>query len=162
MGVDGCAVNGHHLHPPRVTNAVLAIRNATWKQRREFAVSLLLATACEAMIRWRRLPDLAKTYGLRLSPASDELEPVEAIVLPEWAVERLRITRRVMRNWPVDGACLRHALVAGHHPIPRLLGAVLLGRLHREPDRRHHVPASVGTEVDEEIVERGDHVGSGR
>ena len=82
-------------------------------ERREYAVSLVLATACEAMIRWRRLPDLARTFGLRLSPASDELEPVEAVVLPEWAVERLRITRRVMRNWPVDGACLRHALVAG-------------------------------------------------
>ena len=27
---------------------------------------------------------------------------------------RLRITRRVMRNWPGDGMCLRQALVAGH------------------------------------------------
>ena len=38
--------------------------------------------------------------------------PLES--LPPWAIMRLRMVRRVMRNWPVEGVCLRHTLVAGH------------------------------------------------
>ena len=108
------------------------MRAASWSDRREFAVNVALATACEAMIRWRRLPHLASTFGVSLSPKSDELEPADDVVLPGWAIERLRITRRVMRNWPVDGACLRHALVAGQRI--RSLDPVLVVGVARADD----------------------------
>ena len=73
-----------------------------------------LAMWCESLIRWRPLPELARRFKVGMGPES--LVPADASLesLPGWAIMRLRMVRRVMRNWPVDGVCLRHTLVAGH------------------------------------------------
>ena len=96
-----------------ITKAVESFAAMSWPERRELVVVVLLAAACEAMVRWRPLSSLAATFGVALAERTDHpADPMTS--LPEWARMRLRITRRVMRNWPVDGVCLRHALVAGH------------------------------------------------
>lgn len=46
---------------------------------------------------------------------------------------RLRIARRVMRNWPVEGVCLRHALVAGHR-VSDLNPTLRIGVARTAPD----------------------------
>ena len=95
---DGCARSGSSPGP----------RDESWSSFSSLAVW------CEALVRWRPLPELARRFRVGLGsdgPLAVET-PLES--LPPWATTRLRIARRVMRNWPVDGVCLRHTLIAGH------------------------------------------------
>ena len=96
----------------RMTSGLGEFVRMPWGDRGELVTVVALALLCESLIRWRPLPALAHMFSVRLGPPDTEpLEPLQT--LPEWALVRLRMTRRVMRNWPLDGVCLRHALVAG-------------------------------------------------
>lgn len=101
-------------HIARIRRHATALRTWTWAERRELAVVAILAVWCEVLIRWRPLPELARRFNVKLEAGPPTASDVPLEVLPPWALMRLRMVRRVMRNWPVDGVCLRHALVAGH------------------------------------------------
>ena len=115
---------------PDVTNGMLrfgswfrVIRSWSRAQRREMLIVLILATICEATIRFRTLPAMARTFGVGFESDAGAQLPEPVMSLDDCARMRLLMVRAVMRNWPVDGACLRHALVAGHRI--RRLGPVL-------------------------------------
>lgn len=86
----------------------------------------MLACVTEVAVRTVPLPMLSSVYGVSfglVGPAAAGAPSLED--LPAWAVRRLRVVVRVMRRWPVQGECLRHALVAGQrvralHPELRL------------------------------------------
>lgn len=73
----------------------------------------MLALACVTEVAVRRvsLVRVARLYGVAFGAAAQSCEPQDG--LPAWATRRLRVVRRVMGRWPVEGACLREALVAG-------------------------------------------------
>jgi hypothetical protein len=97
--------------PVRWTRLFLQL---TWVEQRELIVVICLAVWCETLVRWRPLPELARRFKVGLGSNDSTLEDKPLESLPPWAIMRLRMVRRVMRNWPVEGVCLRHTLVAGH------------------------------------------------
>lgn len=101
-------------HIARLRRHAHTLRQSSWVERREFVVVAALAMWCELLIRWRPLPELARRFDVKLEAGPAAAPDVPLELLPPWALMRLRMVRRVMRNWPVDGVCLRHALVAGH------------------------------------------------
>lgn len=86
-------------------------RPASWATRLEYLKVLALACVTEVVVRRVSLTRVARFYGVAFGAPARAMEPLED--LPAWAVRRLRIVVRVMRRWPVQGECLRHALVAG-------------------------------------------------
>jgi len=78
---------------------------------------LVVIVLVELMIRWVRLPRLARMLGLSvsLSPSSPGAVRLPLKDLPPSARRQLRCTRRIADRWPFSrGPCLRRALVAGH------------------------------------------------
>lgn len=78
---------------------------------------LVVIVLVELMIRWVRLPRLARMLGLEVSLASSSPGAVRLPLkdLSPNARRQLRCTRRVADRWPFSrGPCLRRALVAGH------------------------------------------------
>lgn len=71
----------------------------------------------EALIRWVRLPRLARLLGVRvdLGPARPDAEPLTISQLPSLARRQVRCAHRVTDAWPFSrGPCLRRSLVVGH------------------------------------------------
>jgi hypothetical protein len=104
------------------------------------ALSILLRV--ELVIRWSRLPRLARQLGVALAPgaapnlagASPEvLAPAPASTLPREVVRARRCVGRVMAVWPLGaGPCLRESLTLGalirqYDPVLRL-GVARRGR----------------------------------
>lgn len=81
----------------------------------EYAVVVVLAGLAEVGLRVLPLRQLARLFRVGYSTAtrSSDSSQAAALQLPSWAVTRLRQVNAVMHHWPVDGACLRHSLVAG-------------------------------------------------
>lgn len=94
-------------------NVFRGVLHASWRDRWTIAGIVCVATWCECQIRWAPLPVLARRFGVRLGGAGDDDVADGLPDLPLWARRRLRLTRRVMRHWPVSGVCLRYSLVAG-------------------------------------------------
>lgn len=84
---------------------------ASWSTRVEYLKVLALACVTEVVVRRVPLARLARLYGVAFVPGPRAVAPPDE--LPAWAARRLRIVGRVMGRWPVEGTCLRHALVAG-------------------------------------------------
>ena len=99
--------------PRRIAAAIRAVVTMSWPERREVVVVCFVALTCECTIRSLSLPQLARLFRVHLveDPTYGAVDDLD--LLPEWARARLRVARRVMRNWPVEGVCLRHSLVAG-------------------------------------------------
>ena len=72
---------------------------------------LFFAVLAEACLRVMPLRRTAKLFGVGLGALSAEAAASEPV--PAWALARLRVVALVMRRWPVDGTCLREALVSG-------------------------------------------------
>ncbi len=87
-------------------------RQASWTTGLEYLKVLALAGITEVALRRVPLGRLARLHGVAFAAAPTSGEPLDE--LPAWAAHRLRVVGRVMGRWPVDGTCLRHALVAGH------------------------------------------------
>lgn len=86
----------------------------SWGEIREELIIGLLAIAAEIAIRTVTLDRAIAMFGLRADVTTREHPTAEPAELPRWATDRLRKVNHVMRRWPVDGECLRQALVAGH------------------------------------------------
>lgn len=85
----------------------------SWEQRREYLVVVLLACGGEMALRLLPLRRTVRLFRFDLDSSRRAVAPpIE--VLPAWAIQRIRVVRVVMRRWPVDGVCLRDALVTGH------------------------------------------------
>jgi len=86
------------------------VRSMSWSDRAEHVHVTALAAAAELCVRLLPVARSAQLFGVRLVAGES---PTMMAELPPWAVGRLRVVRRVMRHWPVDGTCLRESLVAG-------------------------------------------------
>lgn len=99
--------------PGAAWRALRMAHSASWSSRLEYVKVALLACVTELAVRWVPLVRLARLYGVTLAGGQAPDRPGPVTELPPWAVRRLRVVERFMRRWPVDGACLRQALVAG-------------------------------------------------
>lgn len=118
---------------PRLESWLRVVRGWSWAERREFLTVVMLAIGCEATIRFRTLPAMARAFGVALESDAHTKAPEPMTSLDDDARMRLLMVRTVMRNWPVDGACLRHALVAGHR-IRRLGPTLKVGVVRNTDD----------------------------
>ena len=92
------------------------------------------AAVVEALLRTRRLPDVARLLGVGLawSTAGTGAPFVPGVV----EQRHMRCARRVMRHWRLaNGPCLREALVVGH--LLRRHRPVLVVGVAREPTVAH-------------------------
>ncbi len=87
-------------------------RRASAAMRREYAIVFCLACLSEIAVRTLSLKRAAALLRVDLHSAQELQEPLED--LPAWAVDRYRVVNHLMRNWPVDGVCLRQSLVLGN------------------------------------------------
>ena len=133
-----------------------AIVKMTWAERRELLIVIATALRCEVVIRRWSLPRLSQSFGIALEHPGAEAIQRTAVALPQWATMRLRIVRRVMRHWPVDGVCLRHTLVAGQR-ISSLEPVLRIGVAATDPGL---VSAHAWLEIDGHSldVESGDYL----
>jgi hypothetical protein len=121
----------------------------SWKVRKEYATVLALSVVAEIGVRVVPLHQLAKVFRVRLFEQVDETRSVPLVALPEWAKQRLRVVGSVMRKWPVDGACLRKSLVAGHR-IRSMDPALKVGVMRRDGSVAAHAWLEVqGRSLDE-------------
>jgi hypothetical protein len=85
--------------------------HASWSTRLEYLKVLAVASVTEVALRRVPLVRLARLYGVTFVAEPPAVAPLDDV--PAWAARRLRVVGRVMGRWPVNGTCLRHALVAG-------------------------------------------------
>ena len=139
-----------------VGRAWRGVAKMTWAERRELLIVIASALRCEFVIRRWSLPRLSQSFGIALEHPCPEAAQLTVATLPPWATIRLRIVRRVMRHWPVDGVCLRHTLVAGQR-ISSLEPVLRIGVAATDPGL---VSAHAWLEIDGHSldVESGDYL----
>lgn len=109
---------------PQVGRFIRAVPLREWPA---ILMALLVAVLIEVGLRLMRLPTLARLAGAPLQmdgPADFDDQPMRARFVGKQA-RRVSAVQRVMRHWPVDGNCLRQALVLGNrlrrdHPQLRI------------------------------------------
>ncbi|UFU02400.1 lasso peptide biosynthesis B2 protein [Ruania suaedae] len=74
----------------------------------------LCACAVEVCLRTLPLPRTARIFGVSLRTTGGSTVAPRQAVLGRRGRLQARAVQRVMRHWPFDDTCLRHALVAGH------------------------------------------------
>lgn len=99
--------------PGAAWRGIRRVGPSSWSTRLEYTTVVILACGTEVAVRTVPLAVLARLYGVTFGPALDEEADAPLEELTAWAVRRFRVVSRVMRRWPVQGECLRHALVAG-------------------------------------------------
>ncbi|MDQ3462689.1 MAG: lasso peptide biosynthesis B2 protein [Actinomycetota bacterium] len=92
--------------------------------RYEYATVLALAGVAEVALRFVPLRKIARLYRVSFDARAAAGPPLDA--LPPWAATRVRVVRVVMGKWPIEGVCLREALVTGQR-LRRLRPALKLG-----------------------------------
>ncbi len=103
--------------------------------RYEYATVLVLSCVAEVALRLAPLTRIAALFRVSLDSGAAVGMPLE--VLPPWAASRVRVVRVVMRKWPVDGVCLRDALVTGQR-LRRLRPTLKLGVARSEAGLAAH------------------------
>jgi hypothetical protein len=103
---------------------IASFKEWTWREIVQVPIVVGLGLVAEVAVRALPLPSVARLFRIELTddaPASGS-QPE----LPEWALIRWRVVKRVMRHWPGGGACLRQSLVAGSR-LRRLRPTMRLG-----------------------------------
>lgn len=96
--------------PGVLARTVRGIRTVPPAARREYAIVLALAFVAELGLRSVGAGRTARLLGVQIRSTSVPSDSRPAH-LPSWSAARMRVVRKVMQRWPVDGECLRESLV---------------------------------------------------
>jgi hypothetical protein len=131
-----------------VTRGRLRIPRVRMAEVPDLCAALVVAVAVELGLRTTTLPRLARALGtpLAVDGFDEHAEPADAVLLPGWAVLRMRAAQRVLRHWPFGDTCLRQALVCGWL-VRRLRPALQLGVAKVDGEVRAHAWLVVGGTV---------------
>ncbi len=112
-----------------------------WPLRYEYATVLVLSCVAEIALRFVPLRRIARLYRVSFDARAAADPPLD--VLPPWAASRVRVVRVVMGKWPIEGVCLREALVTGQR-LCRLRPTLKLGVGRSETGVAAHAWLEIG------------------
>lgn len=140
-GVTGGRYPGRRRCVVRFRRHARQLRSMSWPLRYEYTTVLVLSGVVEVALRYVPLKMIARVFRVALD-ANAAVAPTEDM-LPAWAVARLRVVHVVMGKWPVDGVCLRSALVTGQR-LRRLRPTLKLGVARAETGVFAHAWLEIG------------------